>query len=93
MKKLFENLKPCMYKYNNKIAGLETEKFTMGVMAQDIRKGIDESGYDPDEFSIIKMNDNGYYSVDYIQLIPILISKIRELEKDINKLKEINERG
>lgn len=56
-------------------------------MAQDIRKGLEESGYEPDDYSIVKMNNTGYYSVDYIQLIPILISEINYLKKEIKALK------
>jgi len=91
MKKLFENLKPCMYKYNDKLPGLEQEKFTMGVMAQDIRKGIEESGHNPDNFTVVQKQESGYYAVDYVQLIPILISKIKELENIINTIKDNGE--
>lgn len=87
MKKLFKNLKPAIFKYNNRVRNLETEKFTMGVMAQDIRKGLEESGFNPDEFTIVQKDNTGYYSVDYIQLIPVLISEINSLKQDINKLK------
>lgn len=86
MDKLFEHLIPYTYKYNNKIDGLETEKETFGVLAQDIRKGIEASGYDADNYSIVKMNNTGYYSVDYVQLIPILIKEIKILQQKIQTL-------
>jgi len=88
MKKLFEYLKPCMYKYNKKKPGLDTDNFTMGIMAQDIRMGIEASGYNPDNFTIVRKDNDGYYSVDYVQLIPVLISKIKELEEEINQIKK-----
>lgn len=88
MKELFKHLKPCMYKYNDKISGLETNKFTMGIMAQDIRMGIEASGYNPDNFTVVNMGREGYYQVDYVQLIPVLISKINELEEQVNQLKK-----
>lgn len=91
MKKIFEHLKPCMYKYNNKLPNLETEKFTMGVMAQDIRMGIEASGHNPDDFTIVQKIKDDYYGVDYVQLIPVLISKIKELEQEIHKLQKIKE--
>jgi uncharacterized protein YqfB (UPF0267 family) len=77
-----------MYNYNGKIDGLETKKTTIGVVAQDIREGISESGYNPDDFTIVKLNDNGFYSVDYVQLIPVLIDKINELEARLEKLED-----
>lgn len=83
MSKIFDELKPAIYKYNDKLDGLESKKFTFGVMAQDIIKGIKKSGKNPDNYSIVKMNENGYYSVDYIQLIPILIKEIQELKEKI----------
>lgn len=80
MNKLFENLKPCTYQYNDKVQGLETEKITIGVIAQDIRKGIEESGENPDDYSIVQKQDTGYFAVDYIQLIPVLIKEINTLK-------------
>ena len=77
-----------MYKYNDKISGLETNKFTMGIMAQDIRMGIEASGYNPDNFTVVQQDNTGYYQVDYVQLIPVLISKINELEEQVNQLKK-----
>jgi len=88
MKKLFEYLKPCFYKYNDRIPNLETDKYTMGIMAQDIRMGIEASGFNPDEFSIVQKDDTGYYHVKYVQLIPVLVAKIKELEEEINQIKK-----
>jgi hypothetical protein len=92
MDKLFDALRPAMYKYNDKISSLETEKITFGVMAQDIRRGIENSGYDPDNYSIVKMNDTGYYSVDYVQLIPILIKEIQILDKKVQELEKLHKK-
>jgi len=87
LKQLFKNLKPAIYKYNSTLPNLDTDKFTFGIMAQDIRTGLEESGYDPDDYSIVKMNSSGYYSVDYVQLIPVLISEINNLKSEINEIK------
>jgi len=61
-------------------------------MAQDIRQGIKDSGENPDNYTIVKMNETGYYSVDYVQLIPILIKEIQMLKEKIENIqkKEIN---
>jgi len=88
MDKLFDALKPYRYKYNNKVKGLDTVKYSMGIMAQDIRQGIIDSGEDPDDFNIVQMNNTGFYSVDYIQLIPILVKEIQDLKQEIKELKQ-----
>ena len=86
---LFQNLKPAIYNYKD-MNGLDSTKLFFGVMAQDIQKGLSDDGYDPKEFSIVKEKD-GFLSVDYVQLIPLLISKIKELESEVGKLKQKEE--
>jgi hypothetical protein len=88
-KNLFDNLKPAIFKYNDKLDITKDNKYQIGVMAQDIREGLEKSGKNPDDFSIVKKEDNGYYSVDYIQLIPILISEIQKLEKRVKELENM----
>jgi hypothetical protein len=88
MDKLFENLVPYSYKYNEEVQGLETDLCSFGVMAQDIRKGIEESGHDPDNYSIVRSDKEGYFYVDYNQLIPILIKEIKILQTRVDKLEK-----
>ena len=87
---MFENflkrLKPAIFNYKDAGINLDTEKTYIGVMAQDIIKAIELEGLNYEDFSIVKLENSGFYSVDYIQLIPILISKINSLEEKINKL-------
>ncbi|MCK5767292.1 MAG: hypothetical protein KAH35_02815 [Candidatus Atribacteria bacterium] len=86
--KLFKVLKPVVFNYKkDKIEGLDTDKKFIGVMAQDIRKGLVVEGFDPDEFSIVQTDENGYYTVDYVQLIPILIDRIKKLEDEVKNIK------
>ena len=87
--RVFDRLKPAIFKYKkDMVDGLQTEKQVFGIMAQDIRDGLKDEGFSPDDFSIVEMQDTGYYSVDYIQLIPLLVSKIKQLELDIRRLEE-----
>ena len=88
-KELFKNLKPAIFKYNPKFDITKDNKYQIGLMAQDIREGLEKSGKNPDDFSIVKKENNGYYSVDYIQLIPILVSEIKELEKRLSILEDV----
>lgn len=88
--KFFARLKPAMFNYKKEeyIPELDTEKTFFGVMAQDIRQGLIDEDLDPDDFSIVTMQPTGYYAVDYDQLIPILISKIKTLETRVKTLEE-----
>jgi hypothetical protein len=88
MDKLFDNLVPYRYKYNTKKDGLETKLETFGVMAQDIRKGIEDSGFNPDNYSIVQKDKDGYYYVDYNQLIPVLIKEIKTLQKKVHTIEQ-----
>jgi len=86
--KLWTKIKPAVFKYKKNKIGIDDDKIYIGVMAQDIIDGLSEEGYNIKDFSIINMEDTGYYSVDYIQLIPILISRIKKLEKEIEIIKK-----
>ena len=82
---LFESLKPATFKY------IDGDKINFGVMAQDIEKGLIECGENPEEFSILSKDHRDFYKVDYSQLIPILISEIKMLKKEVESLRgEIN---
>lgn len=83
---LFNNLKSAEYTYIDNELNLPSG-IQFGVMAQDIKEGLELQGKIPEDYSIIKMNDNGFYSVDYLQLIPLLITKVQELEKEIKTMK------
>jgi len=51
-----------------------------GVIAQELLKFL------PPDQSIVMPDDEGFYSVDYIQLIPILLAQVRHLRKDVEAL-------
>lgn len=85
--KLFDNLKPATFNYKNPSEINVSEKIYFGIMAQDIQEGLKLEGKNPNDYSILS-EKYGYLAVDYIQLIPILISKVKELELEIKILKE-----
>jgi hypothetical protein len=66
-----------VYSYNMK----DSEELTYGVIAQDL---------DTNEHlrNLVTDNSNGYKSVDYMQLIPLLIQKVNDLEKEIKNIKQ-----
>lgn len=75
-------LKPAEYSYNDPSKG-DTEKLSMGIMAQDINEI-----WPFEEYSILKKDFQGMYSVEYYQLIAPIIKSIQELSEKINKIDE-----
>jgi hypothetical protein len=68
----------------------------VGVLAGDVQKVLPEA-VKPAPFDIIRINENteisrsgeNYKTVQYEKLVPLLIEAIKELNKEIKKLKEI----
>ena len=81
-------LKPAEFSYTDPSKG-ETERLTMGIMAQDVEKI-----WPYEKYSILHKDLQGHYSVEYHQLIAPMVKAIQELSNKIeeleNKLKEEN---
>lgn len=75
---IIQNLKPCSFKYNG------DDKTTFGFIAQDLL-----NIFPTEQFTIVKDN-NGLFSVEYYQLIPFLLLKIKELDAKIKILENKN---
>ena len=78
-------LKPCTYelkveefKKYNPPAGIH-----YGFIAQELQKVVPE---------IVKENNDGYLTVDYSGLIPILVKGLKEQQEEIDQLKAILKR-
>jgi len=56
------------------------EKQQVGVIAQEMEKVLPE---------VVNQNDQGFYSVSYGGVVPVLIEAIKEQQKEIEKLKEM----
>lgn len=54
------------------------EGYEYGLIAQEVQKEFPEMVYEED----------GYLSVDYIQMIPVLVEAIKELKREINTIKK-----
>lgn len=68
------------YTWNEKMKKLtNTSGSEYGVIAQEVQKVF------PD---IVKKDSDGYLTVDYIQLIPIMIEAIKELKLEVDQLKQ-----
>jgi hypothetical protein len=68
-------LNPVSFKFKHDIKAKEH----YGFIAQDIEKLYPE---------LVKNSEMGYKTVNYIELIPILVSKIQSMDKEIKELKE-----
>jgi len=70
------NLNPISFQFKNDIKS----KKHYGFIAQDIEKLYPE---------LVKNSEMGYKTVNYIELIPILVSKIQLMDKEIKELNNI----
>lgn len=75
-------LKPAEYSYTDPSKG-ETERLSMGVMAQDIDKI-----WPYEKYSILQKDIQGNYAVEYHQLIAPMIKSIQELSAKVDKLQK-----
>ena len=74
------NINGKYYEWNEKMTEFTGQSgYEYGVIAQEVQKEFPE---------IVKMGNDGYLTVDYIQLIPILIEAVKELKQEIDKLKQ-----
>jgi len=74
------NINGKYYEWNDKMKDLSGKSgFDYGVIAQEIQREFPE---------MVMVDDSGYFSVDYIQLIPVLIEAVKELKLEIDLLKE-----
>lgn len=68
------NLEPIEYKFKNDT----TKTIRYGLIAQDVEKIYPE---------LVNNNDLGYKAVNYIELIPMLLLKMKDMQKEIDELK------
>jgi hypothetical protein len=84
---LKKNIEPISDIKKNNLINLEPVKFEFksngkehyGFIAQDIELLYPE---------LVNKNSIGYKTINYIEIIPILLSKMKDMQEEINKLKE-----
>jgi hypothetical protein len=69
------NLEPVEYSFKSDI----NKKKHFGLIAQDVEKLFPE---------LVKDNVLGYKTVNYIELLPIILSKMKSMQKEMDELKE-----
>ena len=70
----FEKLNPVTFEYKNDIQ----QKKHFGLIAQELETIYPE----------LVSNNSGYKCVNYIELIPIILSQMKRMQQEIDKLKE-----
>lgn len=73
---LIRKLKPCKFKFKNE----NSNKFHFGLIAQDVAEVLNR-----DEFSIVGERNN-FLTIDYLQLISVLIKAVQQSDEKISKL-------
>ena len=83
---LLKKLKPVQFRYRK-----TSDAIRFGLIAQDVEKALLEIGLDKNDLPIVDKPDtkDNYYSLDYIQLIALLINGWKVHEKEINELKKV----
>ena len=76
-KDILLNLNPVEFEYKSDIH----KKKHFGFIAQDVEKLFPE---------LVSSDTMGYKSINYMELIPIMLSKMQTMQEEINELKEIN---
>ena len=69
------NLNPVKYSFKSDI----NNKIHYGFIAQDVEKIYPE---------LVKSSDLGYKTVNYIEIIPLLLSKMKDMQGEIDELRE-----
>lgn len=68
-------LNPVVFNYKND----KTKKIHYGVLAQDVEKVFPE---------LVEENMSGYKTVNYQELLPLMLAKMKNMQEEINELKE-----
>lgn len=77
-------VKPCFFKYNQPVnPHRTTEDWQIGVIAQDILESLKQ-------YPIVTIAKDGFYRVNYDGFIPLLISSVKELYEELQKMKGIS---
>jgi len=76
-------LTPIKYTYNNKYLSLQTQKLSIGLIAQEVEVDFPEV---VTSSTLFDGDDTEYKSLDYSKLIPVLIQAIKELNEKVDLL-------
>lgn len=81
------DIQPKTFRFKPK-GGIK-ERTHFGVLAQQLEHALSEHGVDIDDVSIVSRGSDGYYGVEYNQLIIPIIKAIQELALKIDDITEV----
>ena len=64
----------------------EGRKKHFGLIAQELKLAMDESGFDSQNYSIWDKDDYSIQSVAYVELVPLLVKAVQELSAKVEEL-------
>lgn len=80
--KMFDNLKPCSYKFTK---GIRTH---LGMIAQEVEEAANNAGLDLEHTAAICINEESQmYGLRYEEFVPILIAKVQQMDAELRALK------
>ena len=65
----------------------EPDRLRFGVIAQDVRKQVDDVGLDKNHLKLTNEDEQGYYEIDYKEYIPMLMRIVQLQQAEIDELK------
>lgn len=71
---IFDGLKPCSFRY------IGRNRQHLGFIAQEVEEAMIAAGVDGDDYATV-INDEGQYSLRYSEFIPLIVAKIKQLER------------
>ena len=84
--KLFDNLNPVRYKYNDG----ESDRFHTGFIAQDVEEAIKKSGLDSKDFAGYIVDPEGNYYLRYEEFVALAVNEVKILkQKNIDLEKRV----
>ena len=84
--KLFDNLNPVRYKYNDG----ESDRFHTGFIAQDVGEAIEKSGLDSKDFAGYIVDPEGNYYLRYEEFVALAVNEVKILkQKNIDLEKRV----
>lgn len=97
--RLKNTIAPLSDKYLSLLDKIESKSFYLnksqrnskylGFIAQDVVAALNEAGLDTSDFASVSQNSDGYYSLNYIQFIPILWEAVKCLSNRVSELENL----
>lgn len=86
---LFDNLNPVIFKYNSQT----NDKYHIGLIAQEVRAAAETAGVDITTLDLCGQYyeptvGDDVYTLNYNELITLLIKEVQDLKKEVNELKK-----